>query len=352
MKTPLSDFTAEELQQIVERFGQPKYRAKQLLRHIVAYDDFDEYTDLPKSFIGQLKEQYVARVLTEVTRVTSSDGAVRYLFKTENGDLIESVYLPHDYGNSVCVSCQVGCGMGCVFCASGKHGFVRNLSAGEILSQVLFIARDKKPAGGVNKIVMMGSGEPLANYENTVKFIKLVNAEDGLNIGMRSISVSTCGLPDKILNLADDGISCTLSLSLHAATDFKRKQIMKVAEKYSVSQLVSALKSYFDKTGRRVILEYILIGGFNDTKSDVTALRDLLKGLCCHVNLIPLNPTDNCELKPPSKKGAYVFCEQLKAAGVSASVRRSMGSDVAGACGQLKNRTVEARKNKTDKSDK
>lgn len=352
MKTPLSDLTAEELQQVVERYGQPKYRAKQLIRHIAAYDDFGEYTDLPKAFICQLQEEYVARVLTEVTRVTASDGAVRYLFKTENGDLIESVYLPHDYGNSVCVSCQVGCGMGCVFCASGKHGFVRNLSAGEILSQVLYIARDKKAVGGVNKIVMMGSGEPLANYDNTIKFIKLVNAESGLNIGMRSISVSTCGLPDKILRLADDGISCTLSLSLHAATDVKRKQIMKVAEKYTVSELVSALKSYFDKTGRRVILEYILIGGFNDTKSDITAIKELLKGLCCHVNLIPLNPTDNCDLKPPTKKRAYAFCEMLKEAGVSASVRRSMGSDVAGACGQLKNRTVEARANKSDESDK
>ncbi len=343
MKTPLCDLNIDELTALVEKYGQPKYRAKQLMRHIAAYDCFDEYTDLPKSFIVQLDGEYSVRPLTEVTRVTASDGAVRYLFKTESGDLIESVYLPHDYGNSVCVSCQVGCGMGCVFCASGKHGLVRNLSAGEILAQVLYIARDRRSVGGVNKIVMMGSGEPLANYENTVKFIRLVNAPDGLNIGMRSISVSTCGLPDNILRLADDGISCTLSLSLHAATDDKRKQIMKIAHKYTVKQLVEALRLYFDKTGRRVILEYILIDGFNDTKYDVTAIKDLLKGLCCHVNLIPLNPTDNCELKPPSKKRAYAFCEQLKVVGVSASVRRSMGSDVAGACGQLKNRTVEAK---------
>lgn len=167
---------------------------------------------------------------------------------------------------------------------------------------------------------------------------------------MRSISVSTCGLPDNILRLADDGISCTLSLSLHAATDDKRKQIMNIAHKYTVKQLVEALRTYFNKTGRRVILEYILIDGFNDTKSDVTAIRDLLKGLCCHVNLIPLNPTDNCDLKPPTKKRAYTFCEQLKAVGVSASVRRSMGSDVAGACGQLKNRTVESKTQSSKKS--
>ncbi|MDE5562069.1 MAG: 23S rRNA (adenine(2503)-C(2))-methyltransferase RlmN [Clostridiales bacterium] len=350
MKTPLCDFNIDEITALVEKFGQPKYRAKQLMRHISAYDSFDEYTDLPKNFIAQLEDEFTARPLTEVTRVTASDGAVRYLFKTESEDLIESVYLPHDYGNSVCVSCQVGCGMGCVFCASGKHGLVRNLSAGEILAQVLYIARDKKPVGGVNKIVMMGSGEPLANYDNTIKFIKLVNAPDGLNIGMRSISVSTCGLPDNILRLADDGISCTLSLSLHAATDVKRKQIMNIAQKYTVKQLVDALRSYFDKTGRRVILEYILIDGFNDTKSDVADIKDLLKGLCCHVNLIPLNPTDNCKLKPPTKKRAYAFCELLKAAGVSASVRRSMGSDVAGACGQLKNRTVESKAQSSKKS--
>ncbi|MDE7164443.1 MAG: 23S rRNA (adenine(2503)-C(2))-methyltransferase RlmN [Clostridiales bacterium] len=343
MKTPLCDLNTDELAELVSRFGQPKYRAKQILRHVTAYDSFEDYTDLPKSFIAELSEKYSAQPLTEETRVTASDGAVRYLFKTESGDFIESVYLPHDYGNSVCVSCQVGCGMGCVFCASGKHGLVRNLSAGEILAQALYIARDKKDVGGINKIVMMGSGEPLANYDNTLKFIKLVNAPDGLNIGMRSISVSTCGLPENIIRLANDGISCTLSLSLHAATDIKRKQIMRVANTYSVRELISALGTYFDKTGRRVILEYILIGGFNDTKQDVTELRQLLKGLCCHVNLIPLNPTDNYNMKPPTKKQAYAFCEQLKAVGVSASVRRSMGSDVAGACGQLKNRTVEAK---------
>lgn len=344
MKTSLAQFSLSELTDIVVGMGEPKYRAKQLMRHIVAYDCFDEYTDIPKPLIEKLKAEYVDCALTEKTRVTSSDGAIRYLFETTDGDFIESVFLPHDYGNCVCVSCQVGCGMGCVFCASGHYGLKRNLSAGEILSQVLYVARDKRTDGGVHKIVMMGSGEPLANYDNTLKFIRLVNSAEGLNVGMRSISVSTCGLPDNIKKLADDGITCTLSLSLHAATDEKRKQIMRIADKYSVRELISAMREYFDKTGRRVVLEYILIGGFNDTRADIAALKDLLKGLCCHVNLIPLNKTDHCDLTPPGKKRAYEFCEQLKAGGVSASVRRSMGSDVAGACGQLKNRTVE-RKN-------
>ncbi len=341
MKTPLAEFTMDELTTLVSSCGEPKYRAAQLMRHITAFDAFSEYSDLPKKFIAALKENYVDRAVKEKTRVTASDGAIRYLFETQNGDLIESVFLPHDYGNSVCVSCQVGCGMGCVFCASGHYGLKRSLTAGEILSQVLYIARDRKACGGVNKIVMMGSGEPLANYDNTLKFLRFVNSEHGINIGMRSISISTCGLPNGIESLWRDGIACTMSLSLHAATDIKRKKIMRVAENYTVKQLVSALKTYFDNTGRRVIIEYILIGGFNDGADDVAALKTLLSGLCCHVNLIPLNPTDHCDLKPPSKKRAYEFCEKLKSVGLSASVRRSMGSDVAGACGQLKNRTVE-----------
>ena len=345
MKKLLSDYSLEELERLMIELGEPKYRAKQLMRHIVAYDGFDGYTDIPKKLIARLGEEYIDRALTEKTRVTSTDGAVRYLFETAFGDFIEAVFLPHDYGNSVCVSCQVGCAMGCVFCASGHYGLERNLSAGEILSQILYIAREKKNDGGVKKVVMMGSGSPLANYAATVKFVSLLTSPNGLNIGMRSISISTCGIPDKIDALAADGFGGTLSLSLHAPTDEKRKKIMRVANSYSVGELVAALRRFFDKTGRRVVIEYILIGGFNDTDGDATALKNLLKGLCCHINLIPLNPTDGCELKPCSKKHAYEFCDRLNALGLSATVRRSMGSDVAGACGQLKNRTVEAHKN-------
>ena len=336
----LSDFSFSELEEIIEAAGEKKYRAGQLMRHIVAYDSYDEFSDLPKSFIAYLKERYIDRPLTEKTRVEASDGAVRYLFATPSGDLIESVFLPHGYGNSVCVSCQVGCAMGCVFCASGFYGLKRNLTASEILAQILYIARDTKEKGGVKKVVMMGSGSPLHNYDETVKFIKLLTSPKGINIGMRSVSVSTCGLPDKIDMLYKDGFTGTLSLSLHAATDFKRRKIMKIAERYTVKQLVDSLKRFFDATGRRVVIEYILIGGFNDTESDAVALKNLLKGLCCHVNLIPLNPTDNCDLKPSSKKNADAFCKTLCKLGLSATVRRSMGSDVAGACGQLKNRTV------------
>ncbi|MCM1367311.1 MAG: 23S rRNA (adenine(2503)-C(2))-methyltransferase RlmN [Roseburia sp.] len=348
MKQPLCDLDIAELEKLISDLGEPKYRAKQLMRHIVAFDSYEEYTDIPKSLIEKLSEKYSDRALCEKTRVTASDGAVRYLFQTNDGDLVESVFLPHRYGNCVCVSCQVGCAMGCVFCASGFYGLKRNLSAGEILAQALFIARDKKREG-VKKIVMMGSGSPLANYDNTLKFIKLVNAECGLNIGMRSISLSTCGLPDKIGRLAADGFTGTLSLSLHAATDEKRRKIMRIAERYSVRTLIDAMCGFFDATGRRVVIEYILIGGFNDTDADAVRLKELLKGLCCHVNLIPLNPTDNCDLKPCSLKHAYVFCDRLNSLGVSASVRRSMGSDVAGACGQLKNRTAEAQKMREDK---
>ncbi len=337
----LCDLSESELADVISALGEPKYRVKQIMRHIVAYDSFAEYTDIPKRIVAALSEKYIDVALKEKTRVTASDGAIRYLFETFDGDLVESVFLPHDYGNSVCVSCQVGCAMGCVFCASGHYGLKRNLSAGEILSQVLFIARDRKP-DGVQKIVMMGSGSPLANYENTLKFIKSVNSPNGLNIGMRSISVSTCGLPRRMESLAADGFSGTLSLSLHAATDEKRKKIMRVAENYTVKECVAALKKYFEATGRRVIVEYILIDGFNMSDEDAAELKKLLGGLCCHINLIPLNPTDSCDLKPCSKKRAYEFEARLKKLGLSASVRRSMGSDVAGACGQLKNRTAEA----------
>ncbi len=340
MKKALCDFSMTELEAIVAEAGERAYRAGQLMRHIIAYDSFEEYTDLPKTFIAYLKERYIDRPLTEKTRVTASDGAIRYLFATENGDLIESVFLPHGYGNSVCVSCQVGCAMGCVFCASGVFGLKRNLSAGEILAQILFIARDRRDNGGVKKVVMMGSGSPLHNYEETMRFIKLLTSPQGINIGMRSVSISTCGLPDKIDMLYKDGFSGTLSLSLHAATDEKRKKIMKIANRYTVKQLIDALKRFFDATKRRVVIEYILIGGFNDTHADALALKELLRGLCCHVNLIPLNPTDNCDLKASSRKDAELFCKSLNRLGLSATVRRSMGSDAAGACGQLKNRTV------------
>lgn len=340
----LCEFDMNELAELVRSLGEPSYRAKQLMKHIVAYDSYDEFTDIPKTLIARLKESFADRPLTEKTRAVASDGAVRYLFEAQDGDLLESVFLPHSYGNSVCVSCQVGCAMGCVFCASGHYGLKRNLSAGEILAQVLYIARDARATGGINKIVMMGSGSPLANYDNTLKFVRLVNSSDGINIGMRSISISTCGIPQKIEDLARDGFTGTLSLSLHAATDEKRKRIMKIASHYSVDSLVRALRKFFDSTGRRVVIEYILIGGFNDTDEDVGELKKLLKGLCCHVNLIPLNPTDNCDLKPPTKKQAYTFCDKLNAVGISATVRRSMGSDAAGACGQLKNRTVEAKR--------
>lgn len=339
--TALCEFGLSELIDVVAAMGEPKYRAKQLMRHITAYDSFDEYTDIPKKLIEKLKCEYIDRPLKENSRVEAPDGAIRYLFETARGDLIESVFLPHEYGNSVCVSCQVGCAMGCTFCASGYYGLKRNLTAGEILAQVLFIAREKSMCGGVKKVVMMGSGSPLANYGNTIEFIKLLTSADGLNIGMRSISVSTCGIPDKIDALAKDGFTGTLSLSLHAATDEKRRKIMRIANKYSVKDCVAALKRFFDATGRRVVIEYILIDGFNDTDADVAALKRLLTGLCCHVNLIPLNPTDHCDLRPCSRKHAYAFCAKLEKAGLSATVRRSMGSDVAGACGQLKNRTVE-----------
>lgn len=339
--TILHDLNDEELAVFVAKMGLPKFRAKQLRSHLTKFDDFDDMSDLPKELIAKLKQVAVARPIKENSRFESKDGSCKFLFELQDGNLIESVYLPHGYGNSVCVSTQVGCAMGCVFCASGAYGRVRNLSAGEILSQVLFINRKySQGSRAVSSVVMMGSGSPLDNYDNSLKFIRLINDGNGLNLGMRSISLSTCGLPDKIKKLADDGFTGTLSLSLHAPNDDKRRQIMKIANAYSIERVIDAVKYFFDKTARRVVFEYALIEGFNDTDADAKELAALTRGFACHVNLIRLNKVDNCELCGSSMQRAKEFNALLEKLGVSSTLRRSMGSDVAGACGQLKNRTV------------
>lgn len=339
--TLLHDLTDEELSDYVSQMGLPAFRAKQLRSHLTKYDDFDDMSDLPKSLIIKLKEEAVARPLKERSRFVSKDGSCKFLFELLDGNLIESVFLPHGYGNSVCVSTQVGCAMGCVFCASGAFGRVRNLTAGEILAQVLFINREySQGSRAVSSVVMMGSGSPLDNYDNSLKFIRLLNDENGLNLGMRSISLSTCGIPDKIKRLADDGFTGTLSLSLHAPNDEKRRQIMKIANAYSIERVIDAVKYFFNKTARRVVFEYALIEGFNDTDADANELAALTRGFSCHVNLIRLNKVDNCDLSGSSLHRANEFNALLEKLGVSSTLRRSMGNDVAGACGQLKNRTV------------
>lgn len=340
----LHDMTLQELTDYLVKEGYPSYRARQLYAHLTKYDapTNAEMTDLPTALIDKLAKDCIFLPVKERECVKSKDDSCKFLFELYDGNLIESVYMPHKYGVSVCLSTQVGCAMGCVFCASGADGLVRSLSCGEILAQALYINKVFSKGGrAIDSVVLMGSGSPLANYENTLKFIRLCNDKDGLNLSMRSISLSTCGIPDKIRRLADDGFSGTLSLSLHSAIDEKRKQIMKIANVYSLDTVIDAVRYFFQKTKRRVIYEYAMIKGFNDSDTDAKALASLTRGMSCHVNLIRLNPVDNCDLRPTDTARVNEFIKLLEGMGVSVTLRHSMGSDVAGACGQLKNRTVK-----------
>ncbi len=338
MLNELMSLTAEELKSVLAALGEKPFRAKQIKKWLTLGVPFEGMTDLPLALREKLRascgEGYLK--LLEVRR--AQDGTKKYLFELADGNTVETVYMPKDYGNSLCVSTQVGCAMGCAFCASGVGGLVRNLTAGEILAQVVAANADN-PDGRVGKIVLMGMGEPLDNYENVLRFIRLVNSEDGLNIGQRNISLSTCGLAEGMERLAGEGLQVTLSLSLHAATQQKRERVLPIAKKNPLAAVMRAAGHYFDKTGRRVIMEYALIDGFNDGEEDARALRELLFGMNCHVNLIALNGRG--KLKAPPKRKVYAFCARLTELGLSATVRKSMGGEIEGACGQLRQRRIE-----------
>lgn len=342
MNKILADYDINELLGLL--CGQPKYIAKQILSFCARGADIDGMTSLPKKLRDELKLEFFEKPLYKAEIFNSKDGSAKFLFKLNDGNLIESVFLPNNYGNTVCVSSQVGCRMGCAFCASGMDGLARNLSAGEMLSQVALI---NSHFGGslkeraVSNIVMMGSGEPLDNYDNTLKFVNLISSPDGLNVSERNISVSTSGLCDGIVKLAESGHNVTLSISLHAPNDDIRKQIMPIAKRYTVKEVVGSAKYYFEKTGRRVIFEYSLIKGVNDSLECAKELSELLKGFPLHVNLINLNPVKDAGLKPSGKDRAGLFLAELEKKNISATFRRSLGSDIEGACGQLKRKYLK-----------
>lgn len=336
----LADFSRPKLEKILkEEFSQPSYRAGQLYKSITRFNSYDEMSDLPLSLRDKLKEKYYDRALKVEKTLVSADGTVKYLYRLNDGNVIEGAFMTQSYGNTLCVSTQVGCRMGCAFCASGIGGLVRNLTAGEILSQVLCVNRlqggtlDKR---AVTNIVLMGSGEPLDNYDEVTEFLRLVTSDEGLNVSERNISLSTCGLVENVRRLADDGFTVTLTFSLHASSDEYRRSIMPIANKYTIKEIVDAAKYYFDKTGRRVIFEYTMIKGVNVNHFDAKRLSEILKGFPCHVNLIPLNPVKEKNLKGISGAEAERFMKKLHEFGVSASIRKSKGSDVGGACGQLR----------------
>lgn len=338
MKKSLSDLYLNEISDICAEYSQPSYRAKSIFKWVAAGKPISQMSDLPQSFRAKLDEEYSACCVEIIEKIKSADGSVKMLYRLDDGNVIEGIFIPHSYGNSLCVSTQVGCRMGCAFCASGIGGLVRNLSAGEIYSQAIAVRRE---FGALSNVVLMGSGEPLDNYDNVTKFLRLVCNEDGLNMSKRGISLSTCGITENMRRLADDGFSVTLSISLHATTDEERRKNMPIAYKYSIAEVMDAAEYYFRKTGRRVAIEYALIKEDNMNYYDAKRLRDLTKKFSAHVNLIMVNPVKEKNVKGCTAAEAQRFLEWLGSFNVSATIRRSAGADVGGACGQLRRRYLD-----------
>ncbi len=299
-------------------------------------------TNISKDLRESLKRKCVAVSCKIIKTLSSADGTQKFLFELFDGNVIEGVLMKYKYGNTLCVSSQVGCRMGCKFCASTLEGLNRNLSAGEILGQVSSVnALEKSGERYVTNIVLMGSGEPLDNFDNVVKFLRLVTSKNGLNVSERNISLSTCGIAPKMRELADLGFSVNLTISLHNADSEQRKQIMPITNAFSVEEVISACRYYFEKTGRRIIAEYTLIDGQNDSYSHALKLASHLRGISAHVNIIALNPVKETGLKGTSENNLKKFIKYLDKLGISATRRRTMGQDIEGACGQLRRRYLE-----------
>lgn len=335
----LSDLSYDELGLELKEF--PSFRAKQVFDAIMQAKDYDE-TNLPKEMQNKLKEQYILKPVTIFKTLISQDGTKKYLLKLYDENIYECVFLKQNYGNTICLSTQVGCRMGCKFCASTLGGLIRNLTAGEMLSTIAVVNADNgvKTERNFSNIVLMGSGEPFDNYDNVVKFIRLITAKNGFNVSERNISLSTCGLVDKIKEFSSLNFNITLCISLHATTDEVRKTIMPIANRWSITEIFKAVKDYVKVNNRRVVFEYCLIKGVNNTEEDVKRLSALTKGLLCHVNVICLNPNGGT-LKATTKQEAEDFVKKLQEVGVSATLRRSQGSDIEGACGMLRAKTLK-----------
>lgn len=337
MKNVLQDLSFEQLESLTLSLGEKKFRAKQLYDGLMQGKKISGI-NIPSEFKKRLLESYEDEPVKIIKTLASSDGTEKYLFSLSDGNVIEGVLMKYKYGNTQCVSTQVGCRMGCKFCASTLGGLIRNLTSGEILAQVLVVnaLHSRGKLRGVTNVVLMGSGEPLDNYANVVTFLKNISAAGGVNISPRNISLSTCGLVPAIYNLAQEGLPVNLTVSLHQTTDEGRARTMPVAKKYSIDEILKACAHYFEKTGRRYIFEYSLIAGENCSAEHAQALINLLKGKPCHVNLIRLNEVEERGLKAVSDRQAYAFMQTLTDGGISAIVRRSLGADIAGACGQLR----------------
>ena len=343
----IKSMNQEELTAFFKELGEPGFRAKQVFQWMHrGAGSFDEMSNLSKSLREKLRENCYLYVPTvERKQVSALDGTIKYLWRLRDGNCIETVLMRYKHGNTVCISCQVGCRMGCAFCASTRGGKVRDLTPSEMLDQVLFTQLDSGET--ISNIVLMGIGEPLDNYDTVMRFLHLVNHPDGLNIGMRHISLSTCGLVDKIDELAQKGLQLTLSVSLHAPDDETRSQIMPVNKSVGVDRLMDTCRRYFQTTGRRISYEYAMIDGVNDSDAQADLLVSLLKGQPGHVNLIPLNNVAESPLKPSRRVAA--FQKRLESQGVTATVRRRLGGDIDASCGQLRRKAMQEQAKNSNK---
>lgn len=332
----LRDYTLKELEVILAEMGEPKFRAKQIFKWLYdGAETIDDMTNISKALREKLKYEYSVNIPKIKQKFVSDiDETRRYLLQLDDENYIESVLMKYKHGYTICISTQVGCAMGCRFCASTRNGKVRNLTAGEIIGQVLTVQKDL--GSRISNIVLMGMGEPLDNYDNVMRFLENINDPNGINIGHRHISLSTCGLADRIYELADKELQITLSISLHAPNDEKRSAIMPVNKKYNIAALLDACRYYIEKTNRRISFEYTLISGVNDTETEAKELLKLISGMLCHVNLIPVNEVKETGFKQGNRKAIERFREVLEHGGISATVRREMGADISAACGQLR----------------
>lgn len=344
MELKLLDMNIAELTELMKQLGEQEFRAAQVFGWLHKGAALDEMTNIPKTLRTKLSGLKQGGVKIHAKYESNIDDTVKYLFLLEDDNLIEGVLMKYRHGHTLCLSTQVGCAMGCAFCASTLEGLVRNLGAGEILSQVIRVERDMPKAEGrernITNLVLMGSGEPLNNYDNVVRFLKLVSAPEGLNISPRNISLSTCGLVPQLKRFMQEAPHVTLCISLHSVDDGVRSRLMPINRKYPVDEVIKAADEYAKFTGRRVIFEYALIKGINDSEADARQLAHKLKRINCHVNLIPLNDVPEREFAGVSRNEATRFEQKLTALGISATVRRELGTDIAGACGQLRRRVL------------
>ncbi len=342
--TELTGMTCVELTEWVRGQGYPPFRGKQIFRWIHQGADFPEMTNLSVEMREKLLQTAVAQpVRIRLERKSPADGTVKFLYELKDGNCVEGVLMRYKYGISLCISTQVGCRMGCRFCASTLEGRIRDLTSGEMLGEILCANRYLAPEGNkVSHVVLMGSGEPLDNYDNVVRFLKLLREEEGIRLSLRNVSLSTCGIVPKMYALADENLPVTLCVSLHAPNDDIRRKTMPIANKWPIAEILKACRNYIRKTGRRVIFEYALSDGINAGDEKAAELADLLRGMQCHVNLIPLNIVEEREMKGVTEENVQRFLKILQEKNISATRRREMGDDIDGACGQLRRKTINS----------